>query len=127
MDENQKNSARTDPFALVFKGIIHLYRYTLSFILGRQCRHAPTCSEYALESIERFGSWRGSWLALSRIMRCHPWGSHGLDPVPEKLEQEYRFWQGWKYGRWSPSKAMLLAEQEVKRQTAPQDEKKQKD
>lgn len=46
------------------------------------CRFAPTCSCYALEAVARHGAGRGSWLALRRILRCHPWGGHGFDPVP---------------------------------------------
>jgi uncharacterized protein len=62
---------------------IKLYRLTLSPWLGRQCRYVPTCSVYAEEAIERFGPWRGSWLALKRLGSCHPWGGSGYDPVPE--------------------------------------------
>ena len=47
-----------------------------------RCRFHPTCSSYAIESIRRFGCWRGSWLALCRLGRCHPWGGAGDDPVP---------------------------------------------
>jgi hypothetical protein len=64
-------------------GAIKLYRVTLSPWLGRQCRYLPTCSVYAEEAIERFGAGRGSWLALKRLGRCHPWGGSGYDPVPE--------------------------------------------
>lgn len=64
-------------------GLIHLYRYTLSYFLGRQCRFAPTCSEYALEAIRRHGAIKGGRLAARRIARCHPWGGSGYDPVPE--------------------------------------------
>ncbi|HUL83428.1 MAG TPA: membrane protein insertion efficiency factor YidD [Gammaproteobacteria bacterium] len=64
-------------------GAIKLYRLTLSPWLGRQCRYLPTCSVYAEEAIQRFGAGRGSWLALKRLGRCHPWGGSGYDPVPE--------------------------------------------
>lgn len=63
---------------------IHLYRWTLSPVLGRQCRYHPTCSAYALEAIAKHGIVKGYGLALRRILRCHPWGDSGFDPVPEK-------------------------------------------
>lgn len=58
------------------------YRLLLSPWWGGQCRFSPTCSEFALEAIERHGSARGSWLAARRICRCHPWRQGGFDPVP---------------------------------------------
>ena len=64
-------------------GTILLYRYTLSYFLGRQCRFLPTCSEYAVEAVRRHGAWRGAGLAARRIARCHPWGGEGYDPVPD--------------------------------------------
>ncbi len=62
-------------------GLIRAYQYTAPVRTPR-CRYLPTCSEYAAEAIERFGPLKGSWLALRRLGRCHPLGSHGLDPVP---------------------------------------------
>lgn len=61
---------------------IRAYRYLVSPILGVNCRFAPSCSEYAIEALAAHGAWRGGWLAARRILRCHPWGGHGYDPVP---------------------------------------------
>lgn len=72
----------------------------MSPLLGPRCRHLPTCSDYAQEAINRHGVWRGGWLAVSRILRCHPWGTQGLDPVPESLDAQSVF-TPWKYGRWT--------------------------
>ncbi len=66
----------------VLLGLIRFYRLALSPWWGRQCRFTPTCSEFAMEALERHGSLRGSWLALRRISRCHPWHAGGFDPVP---------------------------------------------
>lgn len=74
-------------------GMIRLYRVTLSPVLaflggpGSGCRYHPTCSGYALEAVRRHGALRGSWLALRRLGRCHPWGAGGFDPVPEPAAQ----------------------------------------
>lgn len=62
--------------------LIRGYRYAISPMLGSNCRFVPSCSEYALEAIERHGAVRGSWLATRRIARCHPWCDGGHDPVP---------------------------------------------
>jgi len=61
---------------------IRLYRLTLSPLLGNNCRYYPTCSAYAIEAVLTHGVWRGGWLALARILRCHPWSAGGFDPVP---------------------------------------------
>lgn len=81
------------------KAPIHAYRWTLKPLIGWECRHLPTCSEYALEAIDRNGAWRGSWLALARICRCHPWGTHGYDGVPD-IRGEHHPLAPWRYGRW---------------------------
>jgi putative membrane protein insertion efficiency factor len=63
-------------------GLVHGYRLVLSPWLGPGCRFEPSCSGYAIEAIERHGLWRGSWLSIRRIGRCHPLGGLGYDPVP---------------------------------------------
>jgi putative membrane protein insertion efficiency factor len=63
-------------------GLIRGYKVTLSPWLGGACRYLPTCSDYAAEAVTRHGALRGSLLAARRLARCHPLGSHGLDPVP---------------------------------------------
>ena len=63
--------------------LIRGYRFLLSPWLGNHCRFHPTCSEYAITAVERFGALRGCWLALMRLLRCHPWSPGGLDPVPD--------------------------------------------
>ena len=67
-------------------GILHWlirgYQLVISPIIGPRCRHLPSCSEYAIEAILRFGALRGGWLAIRRIIRCNPWGTSGYDPVP---------------------------------------------
>ena len=71
------------PFARILSWPVRAYRLLLSPWFGQNCRYQPTCSAYALEALERHGALRGGWLALRRILRCHPWGSSGFDPVPK--------------------------------------------
>lgn len=66
----------------VLIALIKGYRLLLSPWWGRQCRFTPTCSEFAEEAIERHGALQGSWLAMRRVSRCHPWRAGGYDPVP---------------------------------------------
>jgi putative membrane protein insertion efficiency factor len=87
--------------ALVARGLILTYRYTLSSVAGRTCRHLPTCSEYMDMAIARFGLWRGGWMGLARLTRCRPGGTHGFDPVPERLPEGGYWYLPWRYGRWS--------------------------
>lgn len=61
---------------------IYFYRYSISPMLPPSCRYSPSCSEYAVEAIKKYGPGKGLILALKRIARCHPWGGHGYDPVP---------------------------------------------
>ncbi|MDT8412338.1 MAG: membrane protein insertion efficiency factor YidD [Vicingaceae bacterium] len=62
--------------------LIRVYQLSISPFLGANCRYSPTCSQYSLEAIEKYGPLKGGWLAIKRISSCHPWGGHGHDPVP---------------------------------------------
>lgn len=66
------------PFIILIK----LYQVLLSPLLGNKCRYTPTCSHYGIEALKKYGLFKGSWLTIKRISRCHPWGGHGYDPVP---------------------------------------------
>lgn len=72
------------PVRLFLLGVIALYRLTLSWWLGGQCRFSPTCSHYAEEAIRTHGALRGSLLAVRRVLRCNPFGRGGIDPVPPR-------------------------------------------
>ncbi|MCX8145273.1 MAG: membrane protein insertion efficiency factor YidD [Azovibrio sp.] len=61
---------------------LRLYQYAFSPLLGRSCRFHPTCSQYGIEAVQKYGALRGGWLTLKRIGRCHPWNPGGFDPVP---------------------------------------------
>ena len=66
----------------VLIGVLRFYRYAISPLLGRNCRFHPSCSEYAIEAVQRHGVLRGGWLAAKRVGRCHPFHPGGYDPVP---------------------------------------------
>lgn len=63
-------------------GIIRFYQCAISPLTPPSCRFVPTCSEYGVEAIRKHGALKGGWLTLKRILRCHPWGGSGFDPVP---------------------------------------------
>ncbi len=69
-------------FSFIFILIIKAYRTFISPLLAPSCRYIPTCSEYGLQAIKKYGPFKGGWLTVKRISRCHPWGGHGYDPVP---------------------------------------------
>ena len=71
------------PVARLLRVLIRGYQFVFAW-RPSPCRYTPTCSTYAIEAIELHGALRGSWLATRRIGRCHPWGGHGLDPVPQR-------------------------------------------
>ena len=62
--------------------LIRFYQYAISPLIPPRCRYTPTCSQYAVEAVKKYGAFKGGWLALKRIARCHPFGGHGHDPVP---------------------------------------------
>ncbi|MBP6731187.1 MAG: membrane protein insertion efficiency factor YidD, partial [Chitinophagales bacterium] len=64
-------------FSFLFLGIIKAYRTLISPLLAPSCRYLPTCSEYGLQAITKYGPFKGGWLTIKRISRCHPWGGHG--------------------------------------------------
>ncbi|MGB3078937.1 MAG: membrane protein insertion efficiency factor YidD [Saprospiraceae bacterium] len=64
--------------------LVRFYQLTLSHLVGKGCRFTPTCSQYMIDAINEWGPFKGVWLGLRRIGRCHPWGGHGYDPVPKK-------------------------------------------
>jgi len=72
------------PFVL----FIRVYQLIISPMLGSNCRFIPTCSEYAMESLKEYGLIKGIFLSIKRIGKCHPWGSHGYDPIPNKVEKK---------------------------------------
>ncbi|HEY1062384.1 MAG TPA: membrane protein insertion efficiency factor YidD [Daejeonella sp.] len=69
-------------FSTFFLFLIWVYQNLISPILGKSCRFTPTCSHYGIEAIQKHGPFKGGWLTIKRIGRCHPWGGHGHDPVP---------------------------------------------
>ena len=67
---------------------IRFYQLTISPLLPQSCRHIPTCSSYTIEALKVHGVFKGSWLAIKRFSKCHPWGTHGYDPVPRRKNKK---------------------------------------
>jgi uncharacterized protein len=86
---------------LVGRAFIRAYQLTLSALVGHYCRHLPTCSHYGDEALHRHGLWAGGWMTLARLLRCHPFGTSGIDNVPPELPSKARWYLPWRYGRWS--------------------------
>lgn len=82
--------SRRTPLAWLLVGLLRFYRTWISPALPPSCRFEPSCSAYALESVTRFGGARGAYLAIRRLLRCHPWHRGGLDPVPDTFTLRYR-------------------------------------
>ncbi|MGE4062183.1 MAG: membrane protein insertion efficiency factor YidD [Rhodospirillaceae bacterium] len=72
----------TSPLSTALRGAIRAYQITVSPLLGPRCRFHPSCSQYACEAITAHGAAKGAVLAAKRLLRCHPWGGSGIDPVP---------------------------------------------
>jgi putative membrane protein insertion efficiency factor len=95
-------------------GLIQLYKWTLSPLIGNACRYRPTCSSYAADCVRTHGAWAGSWMAGARLCRCAPWGGHGWDPAPREIKKN-SWWRPWRYGDWKggyrpPPETLSLAE-----------------
>jgi putative membrane protein insertion efficiency factor len=67
-------------FKLFFIKLVKAYQYLISPLMGPSCRFTPTCSEYSIQAIDKYGPLKGSWLSIKRISKCHPWGKSGEDP-----------------------------------------------
>ena len=75
--------------ALPLRLFVRFYQYFISPLTGPNCRYAPTCSEYAMEALDKHGALKGTWLTLRRLSRCHPLGGSGYDPVPDSHHQHH--------------------------------------
>ena len=69
-------------FKKIAIAFVKFYQYCIRPLLPNACRYTPSCSAYSIEAINKYGAFKGSFLGVKRILRCHPWGGHGYDPVP---------------------------------------------
>ena len=79
-----KNKILIYPFIFTIK----IYQFIFSPLIGKNCRYLPTCSEYAIESLKLHGLLRGSFFTIKRILKCHPFGGHGFDPIPKRKQNK---------------------------------------
>jgi len=71
-----------NPLSYLAIGLIKIYQYTISPLLGASCRYQPSCSQYGIEALKKYGFFKGGYLTIKRVLSCNPWGGHGHDPVP---------------------------------------------
>ncbi len=81
-EENRVLKILTWPIKVIFLLLIKIYQLIISPWLPNSCRFTPTCSQYGVEAITKYGIFKGTYLLIKRLLRCHPWGGHGHDPVP---------------------------------------------
>src|SRR5215475_12037695 len=86
---------RPSPLQILARAAVKAYRLTLSPLIGWNCRHLPTCSQYADEAFARHGFWAGGWMTLARVLRCQPFGTSGLDFVPRSPPAGARWYLPW--------------------------------
>lgn len=102
---SDETARRRRPVNAAALAALRVYKTVLSpvfYFFGARCRHEPTCSEYAADAFARHGAWRAFWLTVSRLSRCHPWGSSGYDPAPETTRAAG--WRVWRLGDWAWTK-----------------------
>ena len=92
---------------LAGRGLIQAYRHSFALLIGFECRHLPTCSQYADEAVQRHGLWAGGWMTLARLCRCHPFGTSGIDFVPSRAPAGACWYLPWRYGRWRSTETGL--------------------
>lgn len=78
-------------FSYPILGLVYFYKYAISPLKPPSCRHTPTCSEYMIQAVRTHGPIKGTYLGTKRLLHCHPWGTHGYDPVPPKGTRVFHF------------------------------------
>ena len=104
--KSQSPRLRASAAQVLARAAVKAYRLTLSPLIGYNCRHLPTCSQYADEAFARHGFWAGGWMTLARVLRCQPFGTSGLDFVADALPARARWYLPWRYGRWRGTNAV---------------------